>query len=120
MNYSQENYLRESSQDRDRTTVEVYLSRDLGPRLSARLVGDYAKDDFKQQVGDSDETSIVGGFSFLTGRLLRIDLSVERYNRNSDLVDGDYREYRAWLKLRVGDAFVRHVGAFGSMQAPTQ
>ena len=112
--YSQENYLYQSSQDRDQTTAEVYFSRDLGPRLSARLVGDYAKDDFKQQVGDYDETSIACGFSFLASRLLRIDLSVERYDRNSDLVNGDYRENRAWLKLRYGDAFVRHVGPFGS------
>ena len=98
--------------------MEVYVSRDLGPRLSARLVGNYAKDDFKQQVGDSDETSIACGFSFLASRLLRIDLSVERYNRNSDLVDGDYRENRAWLKLRYGDAFVRHVGTFGALAGP--
>ena len=114
VHYNQENYLLQSSQDRDHTAAQAYVSRDLGPRLSARLVGDYAKDDFKQQGGDSDETSIAFGFSFLASRLLRIDLSVERYNRKSDLTSGDYREDRAWLKLRYGDAFVRHVGPFGS------
>ena len=112
--YNQENYLQQSSQDRDHTAAQLYVSRDFGPRVSARLVGDYAKDDFKQQVGDSHETSIACGFSILTSRLLRIDLSVERYNRNSDLVNGDYRENRAWLKIRYGDAFVRHIGPFGS------
>ncbi len=49
MQYSHENYFQQSSQDRDHTAVQAYVSRDLGPRLSARLVGNYAKDDFKSR-----------------------------------------------------------------------
>jgi hypothetical protein len=116
--YNHETYSSQPSQDRDITDAQAYVSRDLGPRLSARLVGDYTKDDFKRQVGDYHETSIVCGFSFVAGRRLRIDLSVERYDRNSDLANGDFRENRAWLKLRYGDAFVQHVGPFGSTSGP--
>ena len=119
VHYNQENYLQQSLQDRDHTDVQAYVSRDLGPRLSARLVGNYMKDDFKQQGGDSDEKSIACGFSYLASRLFRIDLSVERYDRNSESVNSDYRENRAWLKLRFGEAFVRHVGPFGSTGGPT-
>ena len=119
IDYSRENYVGQSSQDRDLTTAEAYLSRDLGPRLSARLVGNYTKDDFEQG-GDYDEMSAAFGFSFLAGKRLRLDLSVERYDRSSDIATNEYRENRAWLKLRYGDAFVRHVGPFGSTQSPTR
>lgn len=115
LHYEQQTYSSQPSQDRNFTDVQAYVSRDLGPRVSARLVGDYTKNDYKQQQqGDSNETTFTCGFSFLAGRLLRIDLSVERYDRNSDLADGDFHENRAWLKLRYGDAFVQHVGPFGS------
>src|SRR5262249_54073693 len=101
LHYEQQTYSSQPSQDRNYTDMQVYVSRDLGPRVSARVVGDYTKNDYKQQQqGDSDETTFTCGLSFLAGRLLRIDLSVERYDRNSDLASGDFHENRAWLKLR--------------------
>ncbi len=102
VSYFDENYKQQDTQDVARTMGSVYVSRSFTSSVRLALTGTYTKDDYKNVPGDYRE---VGGSAILSwriGRKLWLNVQYERYDRSSDLTGGDYKENRAWLRLRYG------------------
>jgi hypothetical protein len=102
-----ENYVGGGSLDRQRNSLGVSASRDIGPRVRANANFGFTKNDFKASAGDNDETSATLGLSWQVGRRLSLEFSGRRAEFSSDIVGLGSKETRYWLRVSYGDRITR-------------
>lgn len=113
VSYNRELYKFDPLQDRDLAYTELYLYREMGSRLYADVRAGVSKYHYQNRVTGDVQT--VGGSGSLVLRLgsrLRLALSGDHQDYNTDVPNADYVENRLWLHLRYGDVGIRGIGAF--------
>lgn len=114
VSYFDENYEQLAIFDQSRTMGNVYIFRDLSPRLRWQVNGAYSKDDFKNAAGDYREIDASTSLLWRIGPRLSVSLRYERFDRSSDLPGGGYVENRGWLQLQYGDPVIQRAPVFPS------
>jgi hypothetical protein len=94
-------------QDRKELRAGLNVARDLGPTLVATLYGNYLREDFVNFAGDYNELTVGLGLNWQVGRLLYLEMLVDRATRSSDSASTEFDENRAWLRVRFGQTLTR-------------
>lgn len=88
--------------DRNRTLVNAQFTRTLTPVVSASLVAAYTKENYKNLVGDANESTAGAQVSWRAGRHLTISARYQYAHRSSDLPGSGFSENRTWLQFGWG------------------
>jgi hypothetical protein len=99
MQRRQELYETATSIDRELTTWNAYVSRQLSARLDARVYADLEKQRAESSGFEGDETRFGGYLNWQLGRTMGLRLEYDRVDRESTDADTEYTEQRATLFL---------------------
>jgi hypothetical protein len=97
-----ESYTQLDIQDRIRRIARVGLSRDIARTMRVAFQGSYSKEDFKELVGDFNETSASVVLTREFGRRLSVNLQYQYFKRGSELPGTEFDENRGWLYVSYG------------------
>lgn len=97
-----ETYEDDPLNDRTRTTYGLTARRDMRPTLQARLSADRTEEDYERPNQDFSELYLSATLSWSAGARTTIDFQYEFFDRDSDAVDGDFRENRFWIRASYG------------------
>lgn len=100
--YYDEDYRQQNALDAKRVLGTAYIYRDLSSNVRLSFGGDYSDNNYDDSVNDYREISTSAGVSWQLGSKLWLNLEYQRFDRSSDLVNGEYQENRGWLRLGYG------------------
>jgi len=95
------NFKDQSGFDQTLTGLSAAVTRQLTPRTSLTIDGNYGRGSFEQQ---GDYTDFIGGISvnWRLSQRVTLALSYDHFDRSSDRPAGGYTENRYWLTIGYG------------------
>jgi hypothetical protein len=108
-----ERYPGQPALDRDLSTGEFHLLRQLDARLSLQVLGRYTDTKLKNVQADSKDFSGTASLAWQMLQKLSLNCMFQHDHQLAKVSNVDYAENRIWLMLRYGTTVVNGVGPFG-------